>query len=69
MLHARVERVDEDSILLSVDSRSFSVPRSLLPETPVVGQTVILAAALHTPEQPIANPLAHDLLNSLLSPS
>jgi hypothetical protein len=30
---------------------------------------VMLAAALHFPDKPVANPLAHDLLNSLLSPS
>ncbi len=69
MQHFRVEHLDEDSIRLTQDGKSFSIPRSLLEEIPVVGQTVILAAALHSPEKPVANPLAHDLLNSLLSPS
>lgn len=69
MLQFRVEHVDEVSIHLSLDGKSFSIPRSLLEEIPVVGQTVMLAGALYSPEKPVTNPLAHDLLNSLLSPS
>lgn len=65
----RVERVDEEFVHLAQGGKPFSIPKSLFAEAPVTGQTVMLAAALHSPDKPVANPLAHDLLNSLLSPS
>ena len=65
----RVESVDEHLLTLSQDGKTYHIPRSLLDAKPEVGQTVVLAAAIRAPDAPVSNPLARDLLNTLLSSS
>lgn len=69
MLRFTVEHIEQETVTLGRDGRSYQVPLALFPEEIRQGQSVVLAGSHAAKDQHLPDPLARDVLNDLLSPS